>query len=129
MSGVKIGIGFGLWRLGMPSPGTICSYAARAEDGGIDSIWLSDHIVSRQPDLDISCIMAMFAARTKKIKMGPSVLTLPARDPVQVAKTYATLDYLTGGCNRVIMAVGLRRDPPHCPACGLPPGERGERMG
>ena len=128
MSGVKIGIGFGLWRLGMPSPDTICSYAERAEDVGIDSIWLSDHIVSRQPDLDISCIMAMFAARTKKIKMGPSVLTLPARDPVQVAKTYATLDYLTGSCGRVIMAVGLGSDPRDCIACGINPEERAKRM-
>ena len=128
MSGVKIGIGFGLWRLGMPSPDTICSYAERAEDVGIDSIWLSDHIVSRQPDLDISCIMAMFAARTKKIKMGPSVLTLPARDPVQVAKTYATLDYLTGSCGRVIMAVGLGSDPRDCIACGIKPEERAKRM-
>jgi hypothetical protein len=73
MSSIKIGIGFGLWRLGMPSPETICSYAERAEAVGIDSIWLSDHIVSRNPELEISCIMAMFAARTKKIKMGPSV--------------------------------------------------------
>jgi alkanesulfonate monooxygenase SsuD/methylene tetrahydromethanopterin reductase-like flavin-dependent oxidoreductase (luciferase family) len=128
MSGVKIGIGFGLWRLGMPSPDTICSYAERAEEVGIDSIWLSDHIVSRQPDLDISCIMAMFAARTKKIKMGPSVLTLPARDPVQVAKTYATLDYLTGSCGRVIMAVGLGSDPRDCIACGINPEERAKRM-
>lgn len=128
MSNVKIGIGFGLWRLGMPSPETICAYAERAEEVGIDSIWLSDHIVSRQPDLDISCIMAMFAARTKKIKMGPSVLTLPARDPVQVAKTYATLDYLTGSCGRVIMAVGLGSDPRDCIACGINPEERAKRM-
>jgi alkanesulfonate monooxygenase SsuD/methylene tetrahydromethanopterin reductase-like flavin-dependent oxidoreductase (luciferase family) len=128
MSGTKIGIGFGLWRLGMPSPDTICSYAERAEDAGIDSIWLSDHIVSRQPDLDITCIMSMFAARTKKIKMGPSVLTLPARDPVQVAKTYATLDYLTGSCGRVIMAVGLGSDPRDCIACGINPDERAKRM-
>lgn len=128
MSGIKIGIGFGLWRLGMPSPDTICSYAERAEAVGIDSIWLSDHIVSRNPEFEISCIMAMFAARTKKIKMGPSVLTLPARDPVQVAKTYATLDYLTGGSGRVIMAVGLGSDPRDCLAGGIPPEERAKRM-
>src|SRR2546423_13976905 len=104
MSSTKIGVGFGLWRLGMPSPDTICSYAERAEALGIDSIWLSDHIVSRNPELEISCIIAMFAARPKKIKMGTSGLTLPARDPVQVAKTYATLAYLSRSCGRVIMA-------------------------
>jgi len=128
MSSVKIGVGFGLWRLGMPSPDTICSYAERAEDLGIDSIWLSDHIVSRNPELEISCIMSMFAARTKKIKMGPSVLTLPARDPVQVAKTYATLDYISGGRGRVIMAVGLGSNPQDCLACGIPPEERTKRL-
>src|SRR5262249_26955386 len=122
MSAVRIGIGFGLWRLGMPSPQTICAYAERAEDLGIDSIWLSDHIVSRQPHLEIACVMALFAARTKRIKMGPSVLTLPARDPVQVARTYATLDYLSGGCGRVIMAVGLGSDPRASPARGGPTG-------
>lgn len=127
MSGTKIGIGFGA-RLGLPSPETLCAYAERAEDLGIDSIWLSDRIASPQPHLDIACVMALFAARTKRIKMGPSVLTLPARHPVEVARTYATLDYLTGGCGRVIMAVGLGSDPRDCLACGVPVAERGPRM-
>jgi len=128
MSSIKIGIGFGGGRLGLPTPEAICAYAERAEDLGIDSIWLSDRVTSRQPQLDIACVMALFAARTKRIKMGPSVLTLPARDPVHVARTYATLDYLTGGCGRVIMAVGLGTDPRDCLACGVPEGERGARL-
>jgi probable F420-dependent oxidoreductase len=128
MGRIKIGIGFGIWRQGMPSPETICAYAERAEDLGIDSIWLSDHIVSREPSLDTACVMATFAARTKRIKMGPSVLTLPARDPVHVAKTYATLDYLTGGCGRVIMAVGLGSDPRDCEVSGIRSEERAGRL-
>jgi probable F420-dependent oxidoreductase len=128
MVGIKIGVGFGGGRTGLPSPQTICAYAERAEDLGIDSIWLSDRITSRQPHLDIACVMAMFAARTTRIKMGPSVLTLPARDPVQVARTYATLDYLTGGCERVIMAVGLGNDAHDCLACGVPAAERAGRL-
>jgi probable F420-dependent oxidoreductase len=128
MSGIKIGIGFGGGRLGLPSPATICAYAERAEDLGIDSIWLSDRITASHPHLDIASVMALFAARTTRIKMGPSVLTLPARHPVEVARTYATLDYLTGGCGRVIMAVGLGNDPRDCLACGVPTEERGARM-
>src|SRR5215468_4867972 len=127
MSGIKIGIGFG-GRLGLPSPATLCTYAERAEELDIDSIWLSDRVAGAQPQLDIGCVMALFAARTRRIKMGPSVLTLPARHPVEVARTYATLDYLTGGCGRVIMAVGLGSDPRDCQACGIPPEERGPRM-
>ncbi len=128
MGNVKIGIGFGGGRQGLPTPRDVCAFAERAEALGIDSIWLSDRVSSRQPQLDITCVMAMFAARTARIKMGPSVLTLPARDPVHVARTYATLDYLTGGCGRVIMAVGLGSDPRECLACGIRPEERAGRM-
>ena len=127
MSGIKIGIGFG-GRLGLPSPETLCAFAERAEDLGIDSIWLSDRIAGKEPHLDIACVMALIAARTTRIKMGPSVLTLPARHPVEVARTYATLDYLTGGRRRLIMAVGLGSDPRDCLACGVPADERGARM-
>ena len=56
MSGVKIGIGFGLWNYGLPDAETICGYAELAEAVGLDSIWLSDHIVTRNPTLDISCL-------------------------------------------------------------------------
>ena len=116
MSGIKIGIGFGQWKYGLPGPEALCVCAEVAEAVGLDSIWLSDHIVTRNPTLDITCLFAMMAARTKRVKMGPSVLTLPARHPVQVAKTYATLDYLSGG--RMIMAVGSGSDPRDLVACG-----------
>ncbi len=126
MTGVKIGIGFGLWKFGLPQPQAICEYAERAEELGLDSIWLSDHIVTRNPTLDITCLFAMIAARTKRIKMGPSVLTLPARHPVHVAKTYATLDYISGG--RMIMAVGSGSDLRDLEASGVSPRERGKRL-
>ena len=92
----------------------------------MDSIWLSDHIVTRNPCLDITCLFAMIAARTRRVKMGPSVLTLPTRHPVQVAKTYATLDYLSGG--RMVMAVGSGGDPRDLHASGVPIEERGKRL-
>lgn len=124
--GVKIGIGFGSARAGLPSAAQIAAYAERAEDLGIDSIWLADRVTGAQ--LDIACVMALMATRTRRIKMGPSVLTLPAYNPVHVARTYATLDHLTGGQRRVIMAVGLGNDPRQCLAAGIAPGERGARM-
>ncbi|MGH7933900.1 MAG: LLM class flavin-dependent oxidoreductase [Candidatus Binataceae bacterium] len=126
MSDVKIGIGFGLWRYGLPEPELLCSYAENAEAAGLDSLWLSDHIVTRNPTLDITCLFAMIAGRTRRLKMGPSVLTLPARNPVQVAKTYATLDYISGG--RMIMAVGSGSDVRDLEASGIPPQERGKRL-
>lgn len=128
MGKVKIGVGFSISRAGIPGPDEICAFAERVEELGLDSIWPSDHVVSRQPSLDVACLMAMFAARTKRIKMGPSVLSLPARDPIHVAKTFASLDHLTGGRRRVIMAVGLGGDPRECTVSGIPESERGARM-
>lgn len=126
MSGVKIGIGFGQWKYGLPEPDLLCRAAETAEAVGLDSLWLSDHIVTRNPTLDITCLFSMIAARTKKLKMGPSVLTLPARHPIQIAKTYATLDYISGG--RMIMAVGSGSDVRDLEACGVPSQERGKRL-
>jgi len=126
MSGIKIGVGFGLWNYGLPAAEAICGYAELAEAVGLDSIWLSDHIVTRNPTLDIACLFAMIAGRTKHLKMGPSVLTLPARHPVHVAKTYATLDYISEG--RMIMAVGSGSDIRDLQASGIPPAERGKRL-
>jgi probable F420-dependent oxidoreductase len=126
MKGIKIGIGFGQWQYGLPEPELLCRYAETAEAVGLDSIWLSDHIVTRNPTLDITCLFAMIAARTKRMKMGPSVLTLPARNPVHIAKTYATLDYLSGG--RMIMAVGSGSDLRDLAASGVPVEERGKRL-
>src|SRR6516164_11631011 len=126
MNGIKIGIGFGQWQYGLPEPELLCRYAETAEAIGLDSIWLSDHIVTRNPTLDITCLFAMIAARTKRMKMGPSVLTLPARHPVHVAKTYATLDYISEG--RMIMAVGGGSDVRDLAASGVLPAERGKRL-
>jgi alkanesulfonate monooxygenase SsuD/methylene tetrahydromethanopterin reductase-like flavin-dependent oxidoreductase (luciferase family) len=126
MSSIKIGIGLGTARSGVASAAQLCDYAERAEGLGIDSVWLSDRITGTQ--LDITAVMALIAARTKKIKMGPAVLTLPAHHPVHVARAYATLDHLSGGCGRVIMAVGLGNDPRQCEVVGIPAAERGGRM-
>lgn len=125
---MKIGVGFSIGRAGIPGPEEICAFAERVEELGLDSIWPSDHVVTRQPSLDVACLMALFAARTKRIKMGPSVLSLPARDPIHVAKTYASLDHLSGGRRRIIMAVGLGGDARECTVSGIPESERGARM-
>lgn len=124
----RIGIGFSLTRADMATADQICAFADRVEDLGIDSIWPSDHTVSRQPSIDVHCLMALFAGRTRRVKMGPSVLSLPARDPVHMAKVYASLDHLTGGRRRIICAVGLGGDPRECDVVGVPRKERGARM-
>src|SRR6202789_2712913 len=103
MKQVKIGVGFGLWRLGMPPAETIARVAERAEDWGLDSFWLSDHLLAPSPELDVVATLSLLASRTSRMKLGPSVLLLNLRHPLMVAKSFASLDYLSGG--RMVMAV------------------------
>ena len=54
MSGVKIGIGFGQWKHGLPEPHLLCEYAEASEAVGLDSLWLSDHLHMKREQLWIT---------------------------------------------------------------------------
>jgi probable F420-dependent oxidoreductase len=70
--------------------------------------------------------LAAVAARTSRLKFGPSVLVLPYRTPVVAAKEMATIDYLSGG--RLLPAVGVGVElPKEFEASGVPFKERGRR--
>ena len=126
MKQVKIGVGFGLWRLGMPTPETIVHVAEKAEDWGLDSFWLSDHLLSPSPELDVVATLAVLASRTSRIKLGPSVLLLNLRHPLTVAKSFATLDYYSHG--RMVMAVGTGANLADYAATGIALETRGRRL-
>ena len=126
MKQVKIGVGFGLWRLGMPTPETIVHVAEKAEDWGLDSFWLSDHLLSPSPELDVVATLAVLASRTSRIKLGPSVLLLNLRHPLTVAKSFATLDYYSHG--RMVMAVGTGANLADYAATGVALETRGRRL-
>src|SRR2546430_13531445 len=70
--------------------------------------------------------MAAVAARTQRLKFGPSVLVAPFRSPVLAARQLAMLDYLSGG--RVLPAVGIGVEQEReFRAAGVPFKERGRR--
>jgi probable F420-dependent oxidoreductase len=126
MKQIKVGVGFGLFRLGLPSPETIVEVAERAEGWGLDSFWLSDHLLAPSAELDVVATLALLASRTSRIKLGPSVFLLNLRHPLVAAKAFATLDYLSHG--RMVMAVGTGANLADYAACGLPTEGRGRRL-
>lgn len=91
-----------------------------------DSLWLSDRIVSDRFSLEPLVALAMVAAWSDRLKFGTSVLALPLRNPVVLAKQIATLDFLSKG--RCFPAVGLgQEEPEEYEACGVPKGDRSRR--
>jgi probable F420-dependent oxidoreductase len=126
MKHVKVGVGFGLFRLGMPEPDTIVRVAERAEEWGLDSFWLSDHLLAPSPELDVVATLALLASRTSRIRLGPSVFLLNLRHPLVAAKSFATLDYLSKG--RIVMAVGTGANLDDYAAVGIPTEGRGRRL-
>jgi len=69
---------------------------------------------------------SMVLAYSDRLKVGTSVLAMPLRNPVVLAKQIATLDYLSQG--RFFPAVGLgQEEPEEYEACGVSKERRGPR--
>ena len=99
--------------------------ARRAELLGFDSVWVHDHLFMpatirarypynesgvagfayRQDIYDPLATMAAIAVQTSRVEIGTSVLIIPYRNPVVLARMLATLDQLSHG--RIILGLGV----------------------
>jgi probable F420-dependent oxidoreductase len=113
-------------------PATILRVARRAEDAGYASLWVSDHLLA--PDsggalppielLEPVTLLAWVAQATSTIRLGTSVLVVPYRNPIHLAKELATLESLAPG--RVIAGLASGWLEPEFRALGAPFERRGE---
>ena len=123
---VAIGYVPGAFGQGGDNPNFLRELVEVGEKYGYDSIWLSDRIVSNRFSLEPMIALSMVAAYSDRMKFGTSVLALPLRNPVVLAKQVATLDYLSQG--RFFPAVGLgQEEPEEYEACGVPKTDRAAR--
>lgn len=102
---MAVAVGLGLMEFPFSSTASYWRWVDLAEAGGVDSLWQTDRIVSREPILECMTALAAIAGRTKKIKFGMNVISLALRDPVLVAKQCATIDVLSEG--RLLPAFGI----------------------
>ncbi len=115
-------------------PQAIRRAAVQAEALGFANAWTSEHIiVPKDAPYPPSAIfydpvltLTWAAACTNRIGLGTSVLVLPMRHPLPLAKELATLQNLSEG--RLILGAGVGWLEAEFAALGVPFGERGRRM-
>ncbi len=104
-----------------------------AEELGFDSVWTTDHILVPKKHSDpygniVDCLttLAYLGAVTENIHLGTSILVLPFRNPILVAKEAATIDYLTDG--RLILGTAVGWMEEEFQNLGAPFHDRGKRF-
>jgi probable F420-dependent oxidoreductase len=102
---MTVGVGLGLMEFPFSGARGYWRWVDLCEAGGVDSLWQTDRLLSREPMLECMSAMAALAGRTRRIKFGMNVLSLALRDPVLVAKQCATIDVLSEG--RLLPAFGI----------------------
>src|SRR5579883_828749 len=115
------------------TPALIRRHARRAEDLGLSDVWVSEHIIVPRKQFPRSPLfydpvltLTWVAAVTERVRLGTSVLVLPMRHPLPLAKELSTLHNLSGG--RLILGAGVGWLAPEFAALGAPFHERGRRM-
>ncbi len=118
-------------------PADMARIARAAEDAGYESLWTGEHIVLPDPQappspappetpmVDTAASLSYLAAITDTIKLGSGIIILPQRQPAVLAKSLASVDYLSGG--RLIFGLGVGYLEPEMTACSTPMERRGDR--
>jgi alkanesulfonate monooxygenase SsuD/methylene tetrahydromethanopterin reductase-like flavin-dependent oxidoreductase (luciferase family) len=90
---------------------TIPDMAAEAEAAGWDGVFIPDCISIDTPNVkpdsgyDPWILLALMAARTERVRLGPMVAAISRRRPWKLARETVTLDQLSRG--RLVLPVGL----------------------
>ena len=119
--------------------------AQLCDELGYESVWLPEHLVlpvhqsgspyagsdhppvrSDAPVFDVFTMLAFFAARTERIRLGTNVYNIGLRHPFVTARAVATLDGLSGG--RVELGIGASWLAEEWAATGLDFATRGRRV-
>jgi probable F420-dependent oxidoreductase len=117
---------------GMPSWPEILEFAKRAEELGLDSVWVSDHFFGSFPGAPLEgvheawTVTSALAAATSRIEIGQLVMCASYRDPGLLAKMAVTADAISGG--RLVLGIGAGWHDTEYEAFGFPKDHRVSRL-
>src|SRR5918999_3023434 len=114
-------------------PGRLAAAAVAAEEAGLDSGWVTDHVL---PPLRHAAVygtvaealvtVGFLAGRTRRLRVGVSALVVPQREPLLTLKQLISLDVLSGG--RLITAVAAGWMEEEFRTLGASFADRGRRL-
>ena len=114
-------------------PGRLAAAAAAAEEAGLDSGWMTDHVLppSRHAGIygtitEALVTLGFLAARTERLRLGVSALIVPQREPLLTLKQLVSLDVLSDG--RLITAVAAGWMEEEFQTLGASFSDRGRRL-
>ncbi|MQF83065.1 LLM class flavin-dependent oxidoreductase [SAR202 cluster bacterium AD-802-E10_MRT_200m] len=81
-------------------------FVVEAETLGFHSIWAGDHVFHKVDVLDPLTLLGWISGLTTNIRLGTSILLAAYRNPVLLAKTTASLDYISDGRLTLGMSLG-----------------------
>jgi probable F420-dependent oxidoreductase len=108
----------------------IREFASTVEDLGFDSLFITDHLLAARRFYSVSFLeplaaLAVAAGVTDRVRLGTSILIMPLRNPVLLAKELATLQFLSE--NRMILGAGIGWNDAEYEAIGVRKADRGRR--
>ncbi len=117
--------------------GELSEVARAADDAGVDTVWVTDHLVQADPTappeaddmLEAYTTLGFVAARTERVRLGAMVSPVTFREPAVLVKAVTTLDVLSGGRAWLGLGAGYLGSEAEAMGLPLPPtAERFERL-
>ena len=113
------------------NPDVLRRWALTVEGLGFDLLMMSDHIAItpdvaqeyQAPFYDPFTTLSWLAGITRRVRLGTTVIVLPYRHPLLIARMAANLNDLSGG--RLVLGVGVGGFRQEFDALGVPFRERG----
>jgi len=121
------------WRDGSLG-GHLAGIAGAADESGVDTVWVADHLIQADPfadpthteHLEALTTLGYLAARTSRVRLGTMVAGVTFRPAAVLIKSVSTLDALSGG--RAWLGLGAGHHDAEARDMGLPYGPTAERF-
>jgi F420-dependent oxidoreductase-like protein len=111
-----------------PSLDRLTDIARQADDGGLDTLWVSDHLVQAEPGTELTepmleayATLGYLASATRRIRLGAMVTAVSFRPAALLVKAVTTVDVLSGGRAWLGLGAGYHLGEAEMTGLPLPP--------